>query len=152
MARMGAVRGTAPAIAVLSVALLLGGQASAASVRISLSGDSSAPSLPQATTSYAGDLFPSVEKSGRLLDNNLGLVAGQALTRVLDQISSIGESCATKIYFMATVRILEQMQFTLFVKKAFKEDWLYIYLLSDASPRRFPKLCVLCTPLEMPFL
>ena len=116
---MGAVRGTAPAIAVLSVALLLGGQASAASVRIRLSGDSSAPSLPQSTTSYAGDLSPGVENSGRLLDNNLGLVPGQALTRVLDQISSIGESSKTRIYLVASARILEQMQSVLFDHKSF---------------------------------
>ena len=143
---MGAVRGTAPAIAVLSVALLLGGQASAASVRISLSGDSSAPALPRATTSYAGDLSPSVEKSGRLLDNNLGLVAGQALTRVLDQISSTGEVSKTRISFVATVRILEQMKFTASSKSLSKKvGCIYTCYLMPAHAT-FRILCTVYAP------
>ena len=151
MARMGAVRSTAPAIAVLSVALLLGGQASAAIVRISLSGDSSAPSAPQATTSYAGDLSPGFEKSGRLLDNNLGLVAGQALTRVLDQISGIGENFKTRIYLWLLYAYSSRC-ISLISSKSLQEEWLYMYLPSNASPRCFPKACVLCKPLETLFL
>lgn len=89
MARMRSVRCRAPVLAIICVAVLLGGQACASSVRISLVGGSSGVITLQRAADMEG---PSslAEVSRPAQGSNLGLSAGEALTKVLQQLSGPG--------------------------------------------------------------
>ena len=89
MARMRSARCTAPVLAFICVGVLLGGQACASSVRINLSGGSSGAITLQSAADMEG---PSslAEMSWPAQGSNLGLSAGEALTKVLQQLSGLG--------------------------------------------------------------
>ncbi len=90
MASSGAVRCTPSALVFACVALLLGGEACASSVRFSLSG-----ARPRSVTSQiitGIEEAPSLVKASRpASEDNLGLTAAEALTRVWEQLAGAGE-------------------------------------------------------------
>lgn len=90
MARSGAVRCTPTALVYACVALLLGGEACASIVKFSLSARRNDYTLPQISASI--EQPPSlVEASEPATNDNLGLAAAEALTRVWEQVASTGE-------------------------------------------------------------
>ena len=90
MARMGAVRCTAPALVPVCIVLLLGGGVCASSVRISFTGIQPGKSALQSEAGSTKIELP-VEASRPALEDNLGLIAEEALTRVWEQLAGQGE-------------------------------------------------------------